>query len=103
MRNRWISGPWVTILPVINSLFRNHSNATASKSNIKKGQSILNAEKHFPQVMFIKGLFQVQHCQKTEQALCRERAEVVWERERGTCTQIHEFPRECAMQIARKR
>lgn len=55
MRNKWISGPWVIILPVINSLFSNHSNATASNPNIKKGQRILNAEKHLP--LFIKGLF----------------------------------------------
>lgn len=55
MRNKWISGPWVIILPVINSLFSNHSNATASNPNIKKGQRILNAEKHLPR--FIKGLF----------------------------------------------
>lgn len=57
MRNKWISGPWVIILPVINSLFSNHSNATASNPNIKKGQRILNAEKHLPRVTFIKGLF----------------------------------------------
>lgn len=48
-----ISGPWVIVLPVIKSLLE----TTAPNSNIKKGQLILNAEKHFPQVMLVKRLF----------------------------------------------
>lgn len=74
MRNKRFSGPWVIILPVINSLFRNYSNATGSNSNIKKGQCILNAEKHFPQVMLVKGLFTTAAMPENRSALGREGA-----------------------------